>query len=189
MLPTAWTPVHAAAVAIGDAAILIAGPGGVGKTTTALVCAEAGWVYLSDDFVLVGGDPWRAESLYRSARMREDMFARLPKSMAATTGLSSDDGEIRAEVDVGAVGQLGTGRVCVRAIVVPERAGRPQASLTPIRRSRALSALAGSTLIALAGGRAETFAKIGNLVDALPCYGFEPGPRLADIPQALRTLI
>lgn len=188
MLPTAWAPVHAAAVGKNAAAILIAGRGGVGKTTTALVCAEAGWDYLSDDFVLVG-PRWRAISLYRSARIREDMFSRLPASMSAVTGISTDDGEVRAEVDVGHVGRIGSADPEIRAIVVPQRAGAVSAVLAPIRRSQALSALAGSTLVALAGGRTETFAKLSNLVDRVPCYAFDPGPRLADIPAALATLI
>jgi hypothetical protein len=189
MLPTSWTPVHAAAVAKNDVAILIAGRGGVGKTTTALVCAEAGWDYLSDDFVLIGGKPWRAASMYRSARMREDMFARLPRSMTAVTNISTDDGEVRAEVDVGMVGQIGSKDVEIGAIVVLQRAGAVHAAIAPIRRSQALSALAGSTLIALAGGQVETFGKLADLVNQVPCFAFEPGPELADIPGALAALV
>ena len=77
----------------------------------------------------------------------------------------------------------------IRAIVVPQRAGAAQAAIVSIRRSQALSALAGSTLIALAGGQAETFGKLADLVSQVPCYGFEPGPRLADIPVTLASLI
>lgn len=189
LLPTSWTPVHAAAVAKNGDAILIAGRGGVGKTTTALVCAEAGWDYLSDDFVLVGRTPWRAAGMYRSARMREDMFVRLPRSMAAVTNISTDDGELRAEVDVGAVGRIGSNDAEIRAIVLPQRAGAEQSALTPIRRSQVLSALAGPTLIVLAGGHAEIFGKLAELVNQIPCYGFEPGPRLADIPGTLAPLL
>lgn len=189
MLPTSWTPMHAAAVALPEGAILIAGRGGVGKTTTALVCAEAGFDYLGDDFVLVGGPPWRVASLYRSARMREDMFARMPRSMAAVTNVSTDDGEVRAEVDVGTVGRIGLDDVAIRAIVVPQRAGAEDFAFSTARRSQALSALAGSTLIALAGERDRTFEKLADLVNQVPCYGFEPGKTLADIPRALASLV
>jgi hypothetical protein len=162
LLPTSWTPVHAAAVAKNGAAILIAGRGGVGKTTTALVCAEAGWDYLSDDFVLVGRTPWRAAGMYRSARMREDMFVRLPRSMAAVTNISTDDGELRAEVDVGAVGRIGSNDAEIRAIVLPQRAGAEQSALTPIRRSQVLSALAGPTLIVWREATQKSSASLPN---------------------------
>ena len=146
MLPTAWTPVHAAAVARNGAAILVAGRGGVGETTTALVCAEAGWDYLSDDFILIGGTPWRASGIYRSARMRQDMFARLSRSMEAATNISSDDGELRADVDVSRVGRLGSGDVRIHAIVLPQRKGGRSAALAPCRPSQALSRIGGIDL-------------------------------------------
>lgn len=189
MLPTAWTPVHAAALAKNGAAILVAGRGGVGKTTTALVCAEAGWDYLSDDFVLVGGTPPCALSLYRSARLREDMFGRLPRSMTAATNVSTDDGEVRAEVDVAMVGPVAAAAAEIRTVVVLQRAGAARPALVPLRRSLALSALAAPSLVALPGGRTETYAKIAELVGRVPCYGFEPGPRLEDIPGALAPLL
>lgn len=189
MLPTAWTPVHGAVVAKGNAAILIVGRGGAGKTTTALVCAEAGWDYLSDDYVLIGGTPCRACGIYRSARVREDMFARLPRSMLAVTNVSTDDGEVRAEVDVGRVGRVGLDDPHIRAIVLPRRTGAAKASLDAIRPSQALSALAGPTSIGLAGGQAAIFQKVTSLLKSVPCYIFEPGPRIADVPAVLAPLV
>ena len=184
VLPTGWAPVHAAAVARNGAAILIAGHSKAGKTTTALVCAEAGWGYLSDDVVLVGGTPWRASGIYRSARMREDMFAHLPQSMSAVTNISTDEGEVRAEVDVGKMGRIGVGDVEIRAIVLPQRAGAACAALVPSRPSQALRALATTSLL-LAGGQTENFKKVTELVKAVPCYTFDPGPSMAGIPEAL----
>jgi hypothetical protein len=189
MLPTQWTPVHGAVVAMNGSAIVIAGRGGAGKTTTALVCAEAGWDYFSDDFVLIGGAPCRASSLYRSARMREDMFAHLPRSMGAVTNISTDDGEVRAEVDVGRVAKVGADDTEIRAIVLPKRAGAPRAAVEPIRPGQALSALAGPTSIVLAGGQADIFKKVTDLVKNVPCYTFDPGPNLADIPSTLAALV
>lgn len=189
LLSTAWAPVHAAAIARGGAAVLIAGFSKMGKTTTALVCAEAGWDYVSDDFVLVGGMPWRASGIYRSARMREDMFERLPRSMEAVTTISTDDGELRAEIDVGQIGRIGSDDAEIRAIVLPRRTGGARAVLTPCRPLQVLQALAGSTSLLLGGGRSETFKKLAELVKAVPCYIFEPGPDLADIPSGLAPLL
>jgi hypothetical protein len=188
MLPTAWAPVHAAAVARNGAAILIAGYSKAGKSTTALVCAEAGWDYISDDFVLVGGTPSRACGIYRSARMREDMFDHLPRSMKAVTAISTEDGEVRAEVDVAQMGRIGSRDSRIRAVVLPRRTGAARATLAPCRPSQVLQTLAGSTSIMLGGGQAEVFTKLSGLIKNVPCYTFDPGPSITDIPAALASL-
>jgi hypothetical protein len=188
LMSSPWMPVHAAAIARGASGLLVVGPAGVGKTTIALACAEAGWSYVGDDFVLVQGQPPRACNLYRSARMREDTFARVPKAMSAVTGMSTDDGELRAEVDVGLVTQV-TSDVEVRAIVVPQRRGAENATIVAMRRSQALLALAGSTLALLPGNRAEAYEKLAILTRNVPCCGFDPGHRLSDTPSVLARLL
>ena len=61
---------HAAAIATEHGAVLVAGPGGMGKSTTALACLNAGLGYLGDDFVLVRIEPVpRVYSLYCSAKV------------------------------------------------------------------------------------------------------------------------
>ena len=62
--------------------------------------------------------------------------------------------------------------------------------MTPqIIENRCASLFLGPTLIVLAGGHAEIFGKLAELVNQIPCYGFEPGPRLADIPGTLAPLL
>ncbi|MCX6624240.1 MAG: hypothetical protein NTY38_24895 [Acidobacteria bacterium] len=43
------TPVHAAAVALNQNAVLLCGESGAGKTSLAYACARRGWSYLADD--------------------------------------------------------------------------------------------------------------------------------------------
>jgi hypothetical protein len=50
-------PVHAAAIARGDVALLLAGPPGTGKSTLALRAHRRGWRVLSDDAAYVQMDP------------------------------------------------------------------------------------------------------------------------------------
>src|SRR5262249_58368179 len=48
---------HAGAVGAGEAGVLLAGAGGAGKSTTALLCVDAGLRYAGDDYVLVATEP------------------------------------------------------------------------------------------------------------------------------------
>lgn len=50
-------PIHASAFMIGDTAIVLAGPGGAGKSTLALAAAQAGLAVLSEDTVFVQFQP------------------------------------------------------------------------------------------------------------------------------------
>jgi hypothetical protein len=81
----AWLPVrgglllHAAAVGDAAGALLLVGDGGSGKSTTALLCHQAGLGFLADDFcVLEPGPPPRVHSIYRSAKLRHDSAGRVP---------------------------------------------------------------------------------------------------------------
>jgi hypothetical protein len=186
---TGLLPVHAAAVAFDGRGILIAGRGGMGKTSLALACAEAGWRYVGDDFVLIGGPPLRAVNLYRSARVREDMFSRLQHTMKAVVALSTDSGELKGEVDIGRLPLSTIGDAFIRAIVVPHRAGGSEVSITPLRRSVALRELTATTLVALPGEAIGTYNEIAHAIDNIPCYSVDPGPRLAAVPAALESLV
>ena len=50
-------PVHAAAVLVKGRALLLAAPGGTGKSTLAYACLRAGWTVLSDDAVYIQSRP------------------------------------------------------------------------------------------------------------------------------------
>lgn len=50
-------PVHAAAIARGDAALLLAGPPGTGKSTLSLMAHRRGWRVLTDDAAYVQMEP------------------------------------------------------------------------------------------------------------------------------------
>jgi hypothetical protein len=181
-------PVHGAAVALGERGILIAGGGGAGKTTMALACVEAGWRYVGDDGVLIGGAPLRAFNLFRSARLREDMFRRLPRSLTAAYTISTDSGEVKAELDVGRLPSAAIGDAIVSAIIVPRRLGSPGIVIAPLRQSVALRELSATTLVALPGDPAESYEFMAHALRDARCFSVDPGPVLGAVPAALERL-
>ena len=70
--------VHGAAVAIEDKAVLLAGKGGSGKSTTALACALAGWIYLGDDYCAVEPAAGKVHMVYRTAKVTISTLKMLP---------------------------------------------------------------------------------------------------------------
>jgi hypothetical protein len=62
--------VHAAAVGVDDRALLIVGKGGLGKSSTALTCLEAGLEFMGDDYVIVRHEPKpTVYGLYATAKL------------------------------------------------------------------------------------------------------------------------
>ena len=61
---------HAGAVGTDGAGVLLVGPGGAGKSSTALSCAQAGFDYAADDYCLVTSEPSpTAFALYASGKL------------------------------------------------------------------------------------------------------------------------
>lgn len=75
--------VHGAAVAVDGRGVLIVGVSGRGKSTTALACARAGFVYLGDDMCVVEtgsvdrGIPARIHGVFATAKLNSDSRERL----------------------------------------------------------------------------------------------------------------
>ncbi len=62
--------VHAAAMGVGDRALLVVGKGGLGKSSTALTCLDQGLPFLGDDYVIVKNEPVpTVHSLYATAKL------------------------------------------------------------------------------------------------------------------------
>ncbi len=71
-----WSLLHASAVADGDRAVLIAGPGGCGKTTTAVaLAARAGLSLVSENLLFYDGDA--AHPLCEPIRLTDESVALL----------------------------------------------------------------------------------------------------------------
>ncbi|MCM3875655.1 MAG: hypothetical protein NEA02_04475, partial [Thermoanaerobaculia bacterium] len=160
--------VHAAAVGCGGQAVLLAGPGGSGKSTTALACLAAGLDHVADDYALVTGvSSPVVHALYATAKLNADSLARLPRFAGAVLNPERDPEE-KALLGLGpAAGIRQAENAALRAIVVPRvRPGAP--ALTPILAGEVLRALAPSSIFQMASAGAPTFASLGALVKAVP---------------------
>ncbi len=159
--------VHAAVV--GESrrgGVLLAGPGGSGKTTLALAAVERGMAYVGDDYVfLEHGVAW---NLYRTAKV----------------DAGADREKVVSHVSPGSLVEA----LPVRAVIVPTiRGGRTR--LQRIGGAEALRALAPSTAFQMPFDRGAVLATLAQLVRQVPCFKLElgaaPGPAVSALEEVL----
>jgi hypothetical protein len=185
--------VHGAAVGDETGAVLLAGPGGSGKSTTALVCAAAGLRYCGDDYCVADSRTRSIHSLYSTAKLLgHGDFARLPelRGLSANSDGFEHGGEGKG---VFMVNEVWPGRVVpsmpLRAIVVPRIDVLGSTRWEPCPAGEALAALVPSTVGQLPGASQEDARRLEQLVASLPSFHLFVGSDIAGIPTAVRDLI
>ena len=183
--------VHAAAVGFPEGALLLTGPGGSGKSSTALSCLDADLGYLADDYCLVSADPARVFSLYCMAKLvGEDDFERFPRlaDWVENPQRGSEDKAVlnlhrrRPEKLIE--------EAPILAVVVPRVCrGTVDSRLVPLKGAQALLALAPSTLFQLAGTHQDCLSRLTRLLRQVPCYSLELGSDVSQLPALLKGLL
>lgn len=181
---------HAAAVGRYGRGVLLVGPGGSGKSTTAVAALDAGLDYISDDYTLVTIAPNPvAERLYGSAKMRTEFLpTALPGWSLRAVRTIGPERKSMFLVDQFAATQL-VSRLELTALCVPRIADRESAAVEPLAAKNALLALAPSSLYQLPGARRPAFEFLRRLVQSLPAYTLWLGRDVASGPRALAGLL
>lgn len=167
---------HGAVVGTERGAVLLAGKGGAGKSTTALACMEAGLSLAGDDYVLIESQaPQLAHGLYSSAKVTPtELETRFP-------GLVAFAVSARREADK---------RVLALQRARPERLARhlpiravaahavSSSGVTSLRRASAvevLGALAPSSLLQLPGPDPRGLERLAAVVRGARPFVFRAG--------------
>jgi len=173
--------VHAAAVATAHGGALLAGRGGSGKSTTAMLCVESGFSYAGDDYagVTLDGAP-AAHALFTTAKLSASSLAWLPSIASAVRVPPHAD-----EKGVAMIGERFPGQIApsfpLRAVIVPRVTGGTS-RIERIGGGAALRALAPTTVLQLPGSGAAAFAHLADLVRRLPAWSLDLGDDRAAIP-------
>jgi hypothetical protein len=182
--------VHGGAVGTDEGGVLLVGPGGSGKSTTALsTLRDERLRYAGDDYVAVCSGPAPAvHSLYCSGKVHQEDLHRLPHlELAFADGVRPD------EKAVFYVEQAFPGRSIagfpLRAIVVPRVTDRRAARAVPGTRAEALAALAPSTIFQLHPPARDALAWMAGLVRRVPTFVLELGSDVESIPAALLRIL
>jgi hypothetical protein len=182
--------VHAAAVGVGDEALLVVGKGGLGKSSTALACLEAGFEFMGDDYVIVRHAPRPAVyGLYATAKInREDIgrFAAFKPYLYKTEVPPDEKAVLFLHPPFGA--QLRR-EMPLAAIAVPRVVDRADTVLVPEVPSVVHQAASFTTMSQLPYAGDHTHRLFTSLCDALPGYRIELGADPERLTGAIRTFL
>ncbi|MGD2052093.1 MAG: hypothetical protein PVI35_06425 [Acidimicrobiia bacterium] len=164
--------VHGAGVGIDGHGVLIAGAGGSGKSTTAVLCADAGLQFAGDDYVVIGADG-DVHAAYNSAKLDDASLALLPH---LAPWVINDDPDVSKHVVL--LHDALPGRVVPRlrldAIVLPHVGDGPS-RLRPASPAEALLALAPTTVFQLPGAGRPALRFMADLARRVPAFHLELG--------------
>lgn len=183
--------VHAGAVGTSNGALLLAGKGGSGKSTTCLACIGSDLRYLSDDYCVVsaGADP-HVFSLYNTGKLND--APDLERQPHFTSWVVNPH-RLGAEKQLFFVNDNAPDALLaeapIRAVIVPTVTNADKPVLARLSGGHALRALAPTSLFQLPGSSADALALMASLVRSVPCYTLETGRDLAALPPALAGLL
>ncbi|HQA82534.1 MAG TPA: glycosyltransferase [Syntrophales bacterium] len=181
---------HAAAVGTEHGAVLITGKGGVGKSTAALSCLQAGLFYLADDYVVAGLEPVPAVlSLYSTAKLNADHVANFPKLSKFVQNPDKLDQEKAVIFLYPDLNRKLAYEMPLKAILTPQIVNRPDSSTKPVSRWEIQRAMSFTTMSQLPYVGHHTHDYISKLALSLPHYILEVGNDFAGIPKALANFI
>jgi hypothetical protein len=181
---------HAAAVGNARGAVMLAGTGGAGKSTTSLVCLAGGMDFLGDDYCLFGVEPQPiVHSAYCSAKLDPEMLQRLPQ-FQSTVHLGNNLGEDKALLMLGEAYAMRLARSRpVRALLVPRVTNQAETVTEQIPAFEGIRALAPSTMQQIAGPDPSAWRAITTLARKVPSFRIDVGYDLEQIPKSINLLL
>ena len=182
---------HGAAVGLESGAILLAGRGGMGKSTTSLLSLQDDFSFLGDDFVLLSNTHApTVHSLYSSAKLNADAVAWLPDVQPLITNREKIGPREKALLFLYPTYQARLiDQLPLRAIVIPQPSDDPTPSLTSMGGAAAFRLLAPDTVFRGQGDAQRTLHLYRELIQQIPIYRLNLGALPAAVPGLLRSLL
>jgi hypothetical protein len=177
---------HAAAVGTSDGAVLITGKGGVGKSTAALSCLQAGLFYTADDYVITKLEPVPSViSLYSTAKLNADHmpdFPDLSRFVNNTEKLDQEKAVIFLNDELSRNLMI---EMPLKAILTPQISDKFDSNIKSVSRWDIQRAMSFTTMSQLPYVGHHTHEFISKLASSLPHYILEVGKDFTKIPVAI----
>ncbi|MEH6604235.1 MAG: hypothetical protein V7711_01525 [Pseudomonadales bacterium] len=184
--------VHAGAVGYASGGVLLVGRGGSGKSTTATSCLGGPLKYLADDYCLLrkseGG--WSVNSVFDTCKLYPSDAEKNAVLNNCESSYSAETGKqlfyIKRDLEKHTCSGFP-----LKAIVLPKvtPGAAAQSYVNSINSSRAIQALAPSTLFQLPSSRAKSFGLMSSAVKAVPAFELALGSDRKKVGDALVELL
>lgn len=183
--------VHAAAIGRADGGLLMAGRGGSGKSTTAVLSLLSTTLsFAGDDFALVQADPSPyVHSLYATAKLNRDALDRVPELSAVVANADRLDREKALLLLSDRFAHKLVAGFPLAAIVLPSVGGQPASVVTPASPLSAYRAIGPDSALTMLGDPRGVLAAIKRLVQERPCYHLALGTDRQGIYDALAGIL
>ena len=180
---------HGAVMGDSRGALLVAGAGGAGKSSTTLAALRhVGLRTVGDDFVAVAPDG-TAEALFDTVKLDRAALARLdvPDAWVANPGRPAGE-KARLHLLEHLPAAL-VPRLPVRALAVPRLVPGRESRALPVAGGLLLRALAPSSLFLVPGAEVERFQRLAALTQRLPCRVLELGSDPAGVAAVVEAVL
>jgi len=182
--------VHAAAVGVGDRALLAVGKGGLGKSSTALACLEAGFDFMGDDYVIVREEPTpTVYGLYATAKINREDVERWPSLRTHLNRQDVPENEKAVLFLHPAFGAQLKKEMPLQAIAVPRVVEGDETGFVPEADAVVREAASFTTMSQLPYAGDHTHRLFTALCDHLPGYRIELGRDRARLTGAVRSFL
>jgi hypothetical protein len=181
--------VHAAAVGWDSGALLFAGRGGTGKSTTAMLAVESGFSFLGDDYVVLenSGSP-AVLSVYNSVKFCWEMLDRLPSAGKFSVNDSQADEKgyffLLDKYKDSLVRKLP-----LKAVLLPLIEKRRKTSFVRVSSNRGLLGLAASSIFQMPGSGKNTLKRLAEILKDTPVYQMSLGTDNKEIATSLKDFL
>lgn len=180
--------VHAAAIGGDASAVLLAGRGGTGKSTTALLAARHGFKFLGDDYVILENNAGPVVySAYNSVKFRWEMLERVPAAGEFSLNNQNDEKGYYFLHDKNPDSLIR--RLPLKAVLLPAIAGNQKTSFDRLSQSRGLMGLAASSIFQMPGSGRQTLKTLAGILKDIPVYQMSLGKENAEIMDALKRFM
>jgi hypothetical protein len=182
--------VHAAAVGWEDGTVLLAGVGGSGKSTTALLSLAADMRYAGDDYCLISVEPEpRVFGLYGSAKVHWNSLFRVASLLEHVEFPRLDGGEKAVLFVHEALPARMLRTAPIRAVVLPRVVTGGLTRIVPVTPAAGMRALAPSTVFQLLDTGRRSFGAVASLVRRVPSFRLDLGADAENVPAVLSDLL
>ena len=181
--------VHAAAVGCDSRAVLLAGCGGTGKSTTAMLAAQSGFDFLGDDYVVLDNTHGPAVlSAYNSIKFRWEMIERIPS--AETLSVNAPEADEKGYFYMHQTHRDSLVKTMpLKAVLLPAIEQQSKTTFTRLPSTRGLLGLAASSIFQMPGSGKQTLKRLADILRYTPFYQMSMGIDNAEIAESLRDFL